>query len=59
METPNTYYSRTDNEWSVIVGGSPVCKRGSKEEAMAAALHYKLEIEYIWDGNKGEFIDFE
>ena len=57
-ELPQNYLSQTEEGWSVISHGMPLCAVTTKEKAIEAALFFKLKLPSIfWDGINGRFED--
>ena len=59
IKEPRTYLSTDGGKYRVIHNGMPLSKDGTKAEALAAAkLHLLLpDGSFMWDGDKGEFVE--
>lgn len=53
---PSGYLSVTDNKWTVIYQGLPLCRDGTEANARAVAAQNKVQTDIVWDGNKGCFV---
>lgn len=56
---PKVYYSKTNDEWSVINGAMPICAHTTKEQAQQVAKRFKLKPELVWNGETGKFETLE
>jgi hypothetical protein len=56
IEIPANYLSFSENGWSLISRGMPVCKTGTKENCLAVADRMKIKLPSVfWNGISGEF----